>query len=201
MQSRHVQLSASTAQREVEHAIDELASDPAVHGIFVQTPLPRELDARAILGRIPRRKYVDGPVPATPLGIMRLLEYGGVRIGGVRVVVVGHSAEIAIPVARLLWKENSVAIVDGGSDDLRALTRGAEILVSAAERPKLITGAHVKPGAAVVDAGYNRTGHGVAGDVDLESVEPIAGAIVPMPGGIGPATIACLLEKTWEAAR
>ena len=201
MSSTHLQLSGNATQAEVERAIDELARDTRVHGIFVQTPLPPGLTARAILSRIPRKKFVDGPVPATPLGIMRLLEYGGVRTTGVRAVIVGHSAEIAIPLAQLLGKENSVGLIDARSGDLGALTRQAEILVSAAEVPRVIAREHVKPGATVVDAGYNRTEAGVIGDVDLESVEPVAGAIVPMPGGIGPATIALLLEKTWQAAR
>lgn len=197
----HLQFPVRAAQREVERGIDELARDAGVHGIFVQLPLPPSLDADAILRRIPERKNVDAPVPATPLGIVRLLEYGGVRTQGVRCVVVGRSREVALPVAALLRERgNAVTLVDPDAPDLRDITREAQILISVADRPCLITADHVQEGAAVVDAGYNRTEHGVIGDLDLDAVVRVAGAIVPMPGGIGPATIAMLLERTWASA-
>jgi methylenetetrahydrofolate dehydrogenase (NADP+) / methenyltetrahydrofolate cyclohydrolase len=125
-----------------------------------------------------------------------------VRTTGARAVVVGRSADIAVPLAELLSASgNRVTLIDSGAANFGSVAREAEILASAAERPRFITGAYVRPGAAVVDAGYNRTETGVIGDVDVESVEQVAGTIVPMPGGIGPATIASLLERTWEAAR
>ena len=202
MHWRHRQFAADASQAAVENAIVELANDAAVDGIFLQYPVPPSLDMRGLLARIPTKKNVDAPVPATPYGIVRLLEFGEVRTTGATAVIVGSSGEIAIPLARLLSDlGNRVKLIGGDSGDLSAIAREADILVSAAERPKLIRAEHVKPGAAVVDAGYNRVGARVVGDVDLENVEPIAGTVVPMPGGTGPATIACLLERTWEAAR
>lgn len=202
MQFRHLQFSANATQDQVERGADDLANDPAVHGIFVQLPLPAQLQADAILRRIPPNRNVDGPVPATPAGILRVLELYEIPVTGVRAVVVGRSPDIARPLARLFEERNDdVTLVDADAPSLGDVTRSADILASAAERFGLITGAHVKAGATVVDAGYNRIAGGVGGDVELESVERVASAILPMPGGIGPATIAMLLERTWNNAR
>jgi methylenetetrahydrofolate dehydrogenase (NADP+)/methenyltetrahydrofolate cyclohydrolase len=216
MRYRHCQLPADASQRRVEDAIAELAADTSVHGIFVQLPLPKHLDGWAIVDRIPVGKDIDGlscgslarlvrgvphHAPATPRGILRLLQTHGVGIRASRAVIVGRSVEIARALGLALVNEGAdVTIVDPGAPGLAAITSAADILVSAAERPGAITAAHVKAGAAVVDAGYNRTAAGVVGDVEA-AVGCVASVIVPMPGGIGPATIACLLESTWLAAR
>jgi methylenetetrahydrofolate dehydrogenase (NADP+)/methenyltetrahydrofolate cyclohydrolase len=219
MQYRHVQLSPRSTQAEVESAIGTLSNDPGVHGIVIQLPLPPHLDQRAILNRIPVEKDVDGlgahslgrlwrgdtsAAPATPLAIVGLLSRNGVPLMRAITVIVGSSLEIARTLEQLLRHESK----DGGArltspdvHDLPTITRGADIVVSCAERPGLIGAAHIRAGATVVDAGYNRTHNSVIGDVDVESVMGIAGALVPMPGGIGPATVATLLEKTWAAAR
>jgi methylenetetrahydrofolate dehydrogenase (NADP+)/methenyltetrahydrofolate cyclohydrolase len=219
MQSRHVQLSPRSTQAEVESAIDELANDPGVHGIFVQLPLPPHLKRDAIFDRIPVEKDVDGlsarslaslargdtsAAPATPRGIVGMLTQHGIPLREAATVIVGSSIEIAITLALLLKyesKEGSVRVASPDARDLRAITSAADIVVSCAERPNLIGAGHLRPGATVVDAGYNRTKSGVTGDVDVESVMGVAGALVPMPNGIGPATVATLLEKTWASAR
>jgi methylenetetrahydrofolate dehydrogenase (NADP+)/methenyltetrahydrofolate cyclohydrolase len=219
MQSRHVQLGPRATQAEVAQAVGELAASPDVHGVFIQLPLPPHLDAGAILDCIPVRKDVDGlsarslgelargntsVAPATPRGIIGLLMRHGIDVHSAATVIVGSSVEIAISLALVLKHESkcgSVRLVSPDARDLAAITREADIVVSCAERPGLIGAAHIRPGATVVDAGYNRTKDGVTGDVDVESIASVAGALVPMPNGIGPATIATLLEKTWACAR
>lgn len=215
MRFRHSQFSAAADQGEVQAGIDALAGDPSVHGVFVQLPLPRHLDAFQIVDRIPLQKDIDGlsraslgalvrgnptNAPATPSGILELLARGGVDVQAAHVVVVGRSFEIARALALLIAVRGaaSVTLIDPDSSALRSVTKKADVLVTAAERPGMITAEYVKAGAAVVDAGYNRTPSGIAGDLD-PSVEDVAGAIVPMPGGIGPATIAVLLQHTWTA--
>lgn len=219
MQFRHVQLSPRATQSEVESAIDELANDSGVHGVFVQLPLPPHLNKSAIFDRIPVEKDVDGlgavslgrlargdafAAPATPRGIVGMLSRNGILVRQAATVIVGSSIEIAISLALLLKyesKEGSVRLVSPDVGDLAAITREADILVSCAERPGLIGAQHIRTGATVVDAGYSRTKDGVVGDVDAASIMGVAGAFVPLPGGIGPATIAMLLEKTWASAR
>jgi len=218
MQTRYVELSPHSTQAQVESAIDELAYDAGVHGIFVQLPLPPHLDKAAIFDRIPVEKDVDGlnaaslgklargdlsAAPATPRGIVGMLAWHGVRLFDADTVIIGSSVEIAISLALLLKHEStagSVRLLSPDVRDLSTITREADILVSCAERPGLIGAQHVRAGATVVDAGYNRTKAGVVGDVDV-SVLGVADALVPLPGGIGPATIATLLEKTWAFAR
>jgi methylenetetrahydrofolate dehydrogenase (NADP+)/methenyltetrahydrofolate cyclohydrolase len=218
MQFRHAQLSPRSTQAEVARAVDELAASHEVHGVFVQLPLPPHLDAGAIFDYIPMEKDVDGlsaralgelargdtsVAPATPRGIVSLLTHCGIDVRSASTVIVGSSVEIAISLALLLRHESEGAVQLASPDarDLAVITREADIVVSCAERPRLIGAAHIRDSATVVDAGYNRTKNGVIGDVDVESIAGVAGALVPMPNGIGPATIATLLEKTWVSAR
>jgi len=219
MQFRHVHLDPRARQSEIEHAIDELSASESVHGIFIQLPLPPHVDRAALFDRIPAEKDVDGAgaisraklargdtsaAPATPSAIVAMLVQHGVRLRDAATVIVGDSLEIAVPPALLLKRASnagSVRLVGPDVPALAAITREADILVSAASRPGSIAAEHVRPGATVVDAGYNRTRVGVVGDVESESIMGVAGAFVPMPGGIGPATVATLLEKTWASAR
>jgi methylenetetrahydrofolate dehydrogenase (NADP+)/methenyltetrahydrofolate cyclohydrolase len=214
----HRQFAANASQGNVERAIDELASDPQVHGVFVQLPLPSHLDAFAIVDRIPPRKDIDGlsmrslgrlvrgePIhpPATPDGIVQLLDLYGIEVRSRSVAIAGKSVEIARPLALLLVTRGAaeVTLIEPSDARFAAAAAAADILVAAAEKPGFLSGDVVKRGATVVDAGYNRTSVGVTGDVEIDSVQCVAGAILPMPGGIGPATIACLLQHTWDAAR
>ena len=193
MQFRHVQLSPRATQSEVENAIDELAASPSVHGVFIQLPLPPQLDRSALFDRIPPEKDVDGlsarslgklargdttVAPATPRGIVGLLSQNGVQLRDANTVIVGSSIEIAVSLALLLIHESkagSVRVTSPDVRDLPAITREADIVVSCAERPALIRAAHLHAGATVVDAGYNRSKTGVTGDVDVESIGNVAG--------------------------
>ena len=219
MTSRHVELAADATQHEVEAAVGELAADPAVHGILVQLPLPVGLDADAVLDLIPPEKDVDGltprsmgallrgqagHVPCTPLGVMRLLERYGVATSGRRAVVIGRSTLVGLPQVLLLGRKGIDAtptLAHSRTPDLAGLCRGAHIIVAAAGMAGLVTDEFVSPGAAVIDVGISRTEAGIVGDVDFDSVQGVAGAITPMPGGTGPMTIACLLQNTLNAAR
>jgi methylenetetrahydrofolate dehydrogenase (NADP+)/methenyltetrahydrofolate cyclohydrolase len=195
-----------------------LNADPAVHGILVQLPLPKQVDSAAVLESIDPAKDVDGfheanlgalmagrprVVPCTPLGCMRLIEHAGVPVAGRHAVVLGRSNIVGKPVAQLLLQRDAtVTICHSKSTDLAAICRSADILVAAAGRAKLVTAAMVKPGACVIDVGINRLPDGkLAGDVDYESVKQVAGWITPVPGGVGPMTIAMLLENCIQAAQ
>lgn len=217
--SRNEVLAADAGQARVEQTVRALAEDPEVHGILVQSPLPVGYDEEAILDLIPADKDVDGLTTAsmgrlvrnlpglvgcTPLGVMRLLERYGVETSGRRAVVVGRSMLVGIPLSLLLARKGvdaTVTIAHSRTADLAGVCREADIVVGAAGQPGMITAAHVKPGAVVVDVGISRTDAGIVGDVDFDSVQGIASAITPMPGGTGPMTIACLLENTVSAAR
>jgi methylenetetrahydrofolate dehydrogenase (NADP+)/methenyltetrahydrofolate cyclohydrolase len=219
LQSRHVELSSSVSQAEVEATVAELAADPTVHGILVQLPLPAGLDAERVLDLIPPEKDVDGLtersmgrlvrsrpglVPCTPLGVMRLLERYEVPTAGRRAVVVGRSTLVGLPMALLLAQKGAdatVTLAHSRTAEMAAVCAEADILVAAAGQAHMISAAHVRPGAAVIDVGISRSEAGIVGDVDFEAVEPVAGWITPMPGGTGPMTIACLLENTVSAAR
>jgi methylenetetrahydrofolate dehydrogenase (NADP+) / methenyltetrahydrofolate cyclohydrolase len=219
MVSRHVGLEASASQAQVQDAVAALAAAPDVHGILVQLPLPAGLDAEAVLALIPADKDVDGltessmgrllrgqpgHVPCTPLGVMRLLDRYGVAISGKRAVVVGRSTLVGLPAVLLLGRKGidaTVTLAHSRTADLVEVCREADILVAAAGSARMITAAHVKPGAAVLDVGISRVEAKIVGDVDFDAVQAVAGAITPMPGGTGPMTIACLLENTLEAAR
>lgn len=217
--SRNEVLPADAGQSRVEQTVRELAADPDVHGILVQSPLPAGYDEEVILDLIPAVKDVDGLTTAsmgrlvrdlpglvgcTPLGVMRLLERHGIETRGRRAVVVGRSMLVGIPLSLLLARRGAdatVTIAHSRTVDLASVCREADILVAAAGQPRMITVDHVKRGAVVIDVGISRTDEGIVGDVDFESVQSVASAITPMPGGTGPMTIACLLENTLSAAR
>jgi methylenetetrahydrofolate dehydrogenase (NADP+) / methenyltetrahydrofolate cyclohydrolase len=221
MVSNHTDLPANASQAQVNDTIAALAADPMVHGILCQFPLPDGLDMEQVLALIPPDKDVDGltersmgrllrgqrgHVGCTPLGVMRLLERYGVATSGKRAVVVGRSTLTGLPQVLLLGRKGIDATVTlahsrTSSNDLIEVCRAADIIVACAGQARMITAAHVKPGAAVVDVGISRTEAGLVGDVDFDAVQAVAGAITPMPGGTGPMTIACLLENTLEAAR
>jgi methylenetetrahydrofolate dehydrogenase (NADP+) / methenyltetrahydrofolate cyclohydrolase len=219
MTSKHVGLPADATQAEVEQAVRELAADPMVHGILVQLPLPKGLNEEAVLDLVPAEKDVDGlteasmgrlmrgrpgHVPCTPQGVMRLLEKYGIATSGKKAVVIGRSSLVGLPLAVLLARKGidaTVTLAHSRTADLVEACRDADIIIGAVGVARLITAAHVKPGAVVIDVGVSRTEAGIQGDVDFDAVQSIASAITPMPGGTGPMTIACLLENTLAAAR
>jgi methylenetetrahydrofolate dehydrogenase (NADP+)/methenyltetrahydrofolate cyclohydrolase len=208
---------SSVAEDELLSRIDALNRDPAVHGILVQLPLPRQVNALRVLDAVSPLKDVDGfhdvnlgallagkpgLLPCTPAGVMRLLEHAGVPIAGRRAVVIGRSNIVGKPLALLLLRHDAtVTICHSKSINLSEITKEADILVAAIGRAKLVGAAMVKPGACVVDVGVNRLPDGaLAGDVDFEPVRQVAGWITPVPGGVGPMTIAMLLENCLRAA-
>ena len=219
MISRGVNLLATATQAEVEQAVAELVADKSVHGILVQLPLPKHIDTESVLSLLPVEKDVDGlterslgrlvrglkgHVPCTPLGVMRLLEKYKIETKGKRVVVIGRSALTGLPQMLLLVRRGADAtatVAHKSTLDMVAVCREADIIIAAAGSARMVTAAHVKPGATVIDVGVTRIDNKIVGDVDFEAVQSIAGAITPMPGGTGPMTIACLLENTLEAAR
>jgi methylenetetrahydrofolate dehydrogenase (NADP+)/methenyltetrahydrofolate cyclohydrolase len=210
-------LPATATQSEVADLIARLNDDPAVDGILLQLPVPAGLDADALTASIDPDKDVDGltPVsagrlalgqpglrPCTPSGIILLLDAHDVPIEGAHAVVVGRSNLVGKPVSALLLARNAtVTTCHSRTRDLAATCATADILVVAAGKAKMIGPAHVKPGAAVIDVGIHRTDDGLMGDVDFEAVEPLAGVLTPVPGGVGPMTITCLLRNTLAAAR
>jgi methylenetetrahydrofolate dehydrogenase (NADP+)/methenyltetrahydrofolate cyclohydrolase len=209
-------LPADTGQDEVEALVRELNEDDSIDGILVQTPLPDQIDEPSVMRAIDPVKDVDGLhplnagqlffgaptfVPATPLGIMRLLEEYGVQLSGARAVVVGRSLIVGRPVALLLLHANAtVTICHSRTDDLARQTLDADVLVVAAGLPGIVSAEMVKAGAAVVDVGINRTEAGLVGDVDPTAAD-VAALMTPVPGGVGPMTIAMLLQNTVRAAR
>lgn len=214
--SRMIHLPEATTQEELHAQIDALNTDPAVHGILIQLPLPKHLDASAALMRVKVGKDVDGfhvinsgrllqgapcMLPCTPQGILYLLRDAQVPLDGAHAVVVGRSNIVGKPMALLLLQQNcTVTVCHSHTRDLTALTRQADILVAAVGRPRMITADMVKPGAAVIDVGINRVDGKLCGDVDFEGVSQTAGYITPVPGGVGPMTVAMLMENTLEAA-
>jgi methylenetetrahydrofolate dehydrogenase (NADP+)/methenyltetrahydrofolate cyclohydrolase len=197
--------------------VDSLNRNPAVHSILVQLPLPKHIDSARVLEAIAPQKDVDGfhevnlgalvagrpgVVPCTPAGVMRLIEHAGVPLAGRRAVVVGRSNIVGKPVALLLLqKDATVTICHSKTPQLDVIAKQADVLVAAVGRAKLVTAEMVKPGACVIDVGVNRLHDGkLAGDVDYERVREIAGWITPVPGGVGPMTIAMLLENCFRAA-
>jgi methylenetetrahydrofolate dehydrogenase (NADP+) / methenyltetrahydrofolate cyclohydrolase len=219
LRSLHIEMGADSTQAEVEAKVAELAADPSVHGILVQLPLPDGLDPEPVLDLVPPEKDVDGLtersmgrlvrgrpglVPCTPLGVMRLLDRYGIETKGRKAVVIGRSTLTGLPQVLLLGRKGTdatVTLAHSRTVDLVAECKHADIIVAAAGIARLITAEHVKPGATVIDVGVSRTADGIQGDVDFDSVQAVAGAITPMPGGTGPMTIACLLQNTLEAAR
>ena len=224
MRSFAHRLPADVSQADLLALLDRLNADPAVHGILVQLPLPAHLDESNIINRIAPEKDVDGfhisnvgrlatgqkaMVPCTPLGCLMLLRDRLGDLSGLDAVVVGRSNIVGKPMARLLLGENcTVTIAHSRTRDIEATCRRADILVAAVGRPQMMTGDWIKPGATVIDVGINRIaaperGEGktrLVGDVDFESAAQVAGAITPVPGGVGPMTIACLLANTLTAA-
>ena len=220
MVSVHHELSATTSQAELLSVIDRLNADPAVHGILVQLPLPKQIDEGHVIQSISPAKDVDAfhpetmgllatghPrfLPCTPHGIQQLLVRNGIPIDGAHVVIVGRSNIVGKPLAYLLMQKwaggnATVTVAHTGTRDLPALTRSADIVVVAIGRAKFLTADMVRPGAVVVDVGMNRVDGKLCGDVDFAAVSKVAGAITPVPGGIGPMTITMLLHNTLTAA-
>jgi methylenetetrahydrofolate dehydrogenase (NADP+)/methenyltetrahydrofolate cyclohydrolase len=216
MVSRRVTLPEHTTQAELDAIIDDLNADDSVDGMLVQLPVPDQLSEPLIAGRIHPDKDVDGfspvnlghlmrgepgNVPCTPQGVMRLLREAGVPLEGAHAVVVGRSLIVGKPQSMLLLAANcTVTVAHSRTRDLPALCRQADILVAAVGRPEMIRGSWVAPGAAVIDVGINRIAAGLRGDVAFDEVAEVAGWVTPVPGGVGPTTIAYLLANTLEAA-
>lgn len=210
-------LPAGTSQCDLIRLISRLAEDARIHGILVQLPLPPHLDEGAVLRAVPPEKDVDAFhaqnvghivtgdyrfVPCTPAGILELIDSTGVSVEGRECVVVGRSNIVGKPMAMLLLhRGGTVTICHSRTRNLAEVCRRADILVCAVGRAGLVTGDMVKPGAVVIDVGTNRDGDGkLCGDVDFASVEPVAGYLTPVPGGVGPMTIAMLMQNTVTAA-
>jgi len=216
MQGFEHRLPASTSQDELVALVDRLNADPAVDGILVQLPLPPQIDEQVVITRISPDKDVDGfhPVnagrlaiglhgfvPCTPLGCLRLLQAELGDLTGKDAVVIGRSNIVGKPMALLLLREScTVTVAHSRTRDLPGVVRRADIVVAAVGRPNLVTGDWLKPGATVIDVGINRTEAGLVGDVDFASASEVAGAITPVPGGVGPMTIAMLIRNTFVSA-
>ena len=222
-----IELPAETTQEELLQVVRDLNNDPAIHGILVQSPPPRHIDEEAVIREIDPRKDVDGfhpqnvaklvledPsgfVPCTPAGCMKLLEISGIDTNGAEAVVIGRSMIVGKPMALLLVSKKSnatVTIAHSRSKDLAAICRRADILIAAVGRPDMVKADWVKPGAVVIDVGINRvadpskkSGFRLTGDVAYAEVAPLCSAITPVPGGVGPMTIAMLMKNTLQAAR
>jgi methylenetetrahydrofolate dehydrogenase (NADP+)/methenyltetrahydrofolate cyclohydrolase len=218
IESVQVELPSSTTQHTLEREILRLATDPKVHGILVQMPLPNHLDAEAVLRFIPADKDVDGltesslgrlvrDVPGhigcTPLGVLRLLQHYNIQTSGKHVVVVGRSTLVGLPLSILLARKGidaTVTLAHSRTTNLVEICRSADIVVSATGVARSITAQHISPGATAIDVGISRTENGIVGDIDADSVIGIASALTPMPGGTGIMTVACLMENTVNAA-
>lgn len=225
--SQKIVLPATTSQEELMQVVRDLNNDPAIHGILVQSPPPKHIDEEEIIRTIDPRKDVDGfhpqnvaklaledPtgfVPCTPAGSMRLLAAAGIDTNGAEAVVLGRSMIVGKPMALLLMAKNAnatVTVAHSRSKDLPAICRRADILIAAVGRPDMVKADWVKGGAVVIDVGINRvedpskkSGYRLTGDVDFASVAPKCRAITPVPGGVGPMTIAMLMKNTLQAAR
>ena len=204
-------------EMELFNVVEKLNQSRKIHGILVQLPLPKHINEQLVIDAILPYKDVDGfsavnagnmlmgnntIIPATPKGVMKLIESTGVNIEGKHAVVVGRSNIVGKPVALLLQQKNAtVTMCHSKSKPLAKYTKEADILVVAAGKPKLITGSMVKKGAIVIDVGTNKVDGKLVGDVDFDSVKKVAGYITPVPGGVGPMTIACLLDNTLECVK
>ena len=216
MAVERMKLPGGTSQAEMDALLDRLAADPAVDGMLVQLPVPDPLTEPAIAARIEPTKDVDGfsPVnighlvrgepclrPCTPRGVMWLLDDAGVDLEGASAVVVGRSLIVGKPQAMMLLERNAtVTIAHSRTKDLAAICREADVLVVAVGRPEMVRGDWVKPGATVIDVGMNRLDDRLCGDVHYDEVAQVAGALTPVPGGVGPMTIAFLLANTLQSA-
>lgn len=220
IRSDHIALPAETTKEELLACIEELNVDPEVHGILVQLPLPEQIaeDEEEILSHIDPRKDVDGfhPVnvghlvlgapglrPCTPAGCIRMLDYAGIPIEGAHAVIIGRSNIVGKPMAHLLLERNAtVTICHSRTQNLAAIARTADILVAAVGRPRFVTADMVKEGATVIDVGINRIApKQLVGDVDFDAAAAVAGAITPVPGGVGLLTVAMLMENVVQAAK
>jgi methylenetetrahydrofolate dehydrogenase (NADP+) / methenyltetrahydrofolate cyclohydrolase len=217
IRSLHHGLAAETSEEELLGLVGALNRDADVDGILVQLPVPEQIDPDRIIAAIEPAKDVDGLTPVnvgrlaqgmpglvscTPSGVMELLRHEGIELEGAEAVVVGRSKLVGIPVARLLLAANAtVTSCHSRTRDLPAVCRRADVLIAAVGVPRLLGADAVKPGAIVIDVGVNRTDDGLVGDVDFEAAVEIASAITPVPGGVGPMTIAMLLVNTLAAAR
>ncbi len=226
MESFGFTLPATATQEEVEKLVREVNADPRINGILVQLPLPSHLDEEGVLTQISLEKDVDGfhpinigrlaqkkrdPlfVPCTPMGCIEMLKRIGFKIEGANAVVLGRSNIVGMPVALLLVRENAtVTICHSRSKDLPGIVRQADVLIAAVGKPRMVRGDWVKPGAVVIDVGINQIedpthpkGRRMVGDVNFDEVKEVASAITPVPGGVGPMTIAMLMHNTVEAAK
>lgn len=220
IRSDHIALPAETTKEELLACIEELNVDPEVHGILVQLPLPAQIaeDEEEILSHIDPRKDVDGfhPVnvghlvlgapglrPCTPAGCIRMLDYAGIPIEGAHAVIIGRSNIVGKPMAHLLLERNAtVTICHSRTQNLAAIAHTADILVAAVGRPRFVTADMVKEGATVIDVGINRIApKQLVGDVDFDAAAAVAGAITPVPGGVGLLTVAMLMENVVQAAK
>ena len=227
MHSRKIELPAATPQADVLRLVAELNADPAIHGILVQSPPPPHIDEAAIVRAIDPRKDVDGfhplnvaalamddpsaMVPCTPLGCLELLRAYDIATAGARVVIVGRSLIVGKPMALLLLRKGTdatVTVAHSRTADLAAVCREADILIAALGRPHFLGAGHVREGAVVIDVGINRVedpsaprGYRLVGDVDFDAVAPKCRAITPVPGGVGPMTIAMLMRNTVRTCR
>jgi methylenetetrahydrofolate dehydrogenase (NADP+)/methenyltetrahydrofolate cyclohydrolase len=215
--SLHHDLPADVSEDGLLDLVAGLGADDGVDGILVQLPVPDQIDSDLVVGAIDPAKDVDGltPVnagllahgspgltPCTPAGVMELLRHQGIDLTGAEAVVVGRSKLVGVPVARLLLAADAtVTTCHSRTRDLAGVCRRADVLVAAAGTPRLLGADAVKPGAVVIDVGMNRTDDGLCGDVDFEAASEVASAITPVPGGVGPMTIAMLLVNTMAAAR
>jgi methylenetetrahydrofolate dehydrogenase (NADP+)/methenyltetrahydrofolate cyclohydrolase len=217
MGSVHHGLAAETTEDALLELVAKLGADPDIDGILVQLPVPTHIDPDRVVAAIDPAKDVDGLtpmnagllahgmpglVPCTPAGVMEMLRHEEVELEGAEAVVVGRSKLVGVPVARLLLAANAtVTVCHSRTRDLPAVCRRADVLVAAVGVPELLGADAVKPGATVIDVGMNRTDDGLRGDVDFEAAAEVAAAITPVPGGVGPMTIAMLLVNTLSAAR
>jgi methylenetetrahydrofolate dehydrogenase (NADP+)/methenyltetrahydrofolate cyclohydrolase len=216
--SEVIRLSDTTSQESLLKQIKQLNENPNIHGILVQLPLPGHMNSDAVIQAIDPRKDVDGfhPInvgnlvvgqegflPCTPYGIMELIRRTGTSLEGKHAVVVGRSNIVGKPIAHLLLRENAtVTICHSRTANLAEITKQADILIAAVGRPNMIDRQHVRPGTVVIDVGINRVADGrLVGDVNFDSVKEVAGHITPVPGGVGPMTIAMLLKNTLESAK
>ena len=226
MLSREIRMPSATTEEELVECVRALNADPSIHGILVQLPVPPHIREKAVIDAIAPEKDVDGftPInvgkmmigdtcflPCTPHGIIKLIEFSGMDIRGKHAVVIGRSNIVGKPVAALLARKETnatVTLCHTGTPDIAKFTREADIVVVAAGRPGTLTGEMIKPGAVVIDVGVNRIaddtkpkGFRLVGDADFESCSRVAGAITPVPGGVGPMTITMLLWNTLESAK
>ena len=229
LHSVKIELPATTQQTELLNCVHQLNADRTIHGILVQSPPPRHIDEKAVIRALEPTKDVDGfhpqnvaklalddPTgfaPCTPLGVQRLLGGTGIKISGAHVVILGRSMIVGKPLALLLMGKGknadaTVTLVHSQSRDVQEITRSADIVVAAIGRPNFVTADHVREGAVVIDVGINRVndpsspkGYRLTGDVNFDAVAPKAAAITPVPGGVGPMTIAMLMANTVKAAR